>query len=556
MNTLYFGDNLTVLRNHVKDESVDLIYLDPPFNSQATYNMLFEERGEAVEAQVEAFRDTWAWGPSAAAAYDDVMKAAGDLAIILKGLRAWLGQSAMMAYLAMMAVRLLELRRVLKASGSLYLHCDPKASHYLKVILDAVFGHECFRNEIIWKRTTAHSDTKGRFSHETDVILFYVNSDQQVWNTQYGPHSETYLKSHYRHHDASGRQYRHDNIIRSKSMGLRPNLSYEYKGFVPPYGWRVVREKLEQIDRVGRLYWSKGGIPYLIRYLDEQPGDIVGNLWTDIPPVNSQANERLGYPTQKPLALLDRIIAASSNEGSVVLDPFCGCGTTVEAAERMNRQWIGIDVTHYAVTLIEARLKANHPDAVYEVRGRPIDLAGARDLARRDKHQFQWWASWRIGAQTYREDKKGADRGIDGNIFFKNGPFGDGRIIVSVKGGENIGVQMVRDLRGVIERESAEMGVLVCLADPTKPMIDEASAAGYLRRSAHGRLPRLQVATIGDILEGRMPTLPPLPVPERHPIRATKRRDRDQLELLLPFPGERVIPEKGVVVDPRFVALG
>jgi site-specific DNA-methyltransferase (adenine-specific) len=552
LNQLFFGDNLTVLRDHVKDGSVDLIYLDPPFNSQANYNVLFEERsGEAAEAQVEAFRDTWKWGPSAAEAYDDVMKAAGDLAIILKGLRSWLGQNAMMAYLAMMAVRLLELRRVLKPTGSLYLHCDPKASHYLKIILDAVFGHGSFRNEVIWKRTSGHSDAR-RYGSVHDTILFYVGGDLGTWNELYQPYDEEYVKQYYRYADPDGRKFMSGDLGAAGLQG--GGYDYLWKGVRRV--WRVPEETMQRLDREGRIFYTRNGIPRIKRYLDEAKGLPCQDVWDDIEALRSWHQERLGYPTQKPVALLERIMAASTKEGDVVLDPFCGCGTTVEAAERMKRQWLGIDVTHYAVTLIEARLNAKYANAKYKVHGRPVDLAGARDLARRDKYQFQWWAAWRLGAQTYREEKRGADRGIDGNIFFKNGPYGDGRIIISVKGGENVGVQMVRDLRGVIEREEAEMGILVCLAEPTKPMLDEASNAGFVRKSAHGRLPRLQVVTISDVLEGRMPKLPPLPLPEKHPVRAPRRKDRDQMELLLPFPGEKIEAKKGAIVDPRFVRLG
>ena len=276
------------------------------------------------------------------------------------------------------------------------------------------------------------------------------------------------------------------------------------------------------------------------------------DLW-----LNSAAKERIGYPTQKPLALLQRIIAASSRPDDVVLDPFCGCGTTVEASEKMKRQWIGIDVTHYAITLIEGRLKAAGAALPsYQVIGRPINMAGARNLAQRDKHQFQWWAAWRLGARWYREEKKGADRGIDGRMMFKNGPYGDGMIIISVKGGENIGVKDVRDLRGVIEREDAEMGVIITLEEPTGPMKSEASAAGNLVQSAHGRLPRLQVVTIADILDGKLPKLPPLPEPERKPVRLPRGPERDQYELLLPFAGNKVAPAKGDFVDPSIMRFG
>ncbi|ESX06799.1 DNA methylase [Mesorhizobium sp. LSJC268A00] len=556
MNKLFFGDNLDVLRRQVKDESVDLVYLDPPFNSNANYNVLFKEgAGIPSEAQAEAFRDTWSWGESAAIAFDDVMREGDDLALVLRAFRAWLGDNSMMAYLAMMAVRLIELHRALKPTGSLYLHCDSTASHYLKMLLDTIFGPRNYRNEIIWKRTTAHSDTKSGFSRVTDTIFFYAKSDKATWNTQYGEHSESYKASHYRHVDAQRRHYRHDNIIRSQSMGPRPNLVYEYNGFTPPHGWRVVREKLAEIDRANRIYWSRNGVPYLIRYLDEQKGEIVDNLWTDIFPVNSQARERLGYPTQKPLALLERILNASSNPGDIVLDPFCGCGTSVEAAERLNRKWIGIDVTHYAITLIERRLRKIENVQKFEVSGRPTDLAGARDLARRDKHQFQWWASWLLGAQTY-ESKKGADRGIDGNIYFANGPYGFGRIIVSVKGGEHLGPAMVRELSGVVQREEdANMGILVTLAEPTKAMLSDAAGAGFVERSAHGRLPRVQIVTVGDLLDGRYPAMPPLPPPAVTKIRTRAARDRDQLELLLPFDVDGLKIPSGAILDPRYLAL-
>lgn len=575
MNRLFFGDNLDVLRERIHPETADLIYLDPPFNSNATYNVLFREGKIAGDAQAEAFRDTWEWGEPAAAAYDDVLRAGGDIALAIKGLRSWIGQNAMMAYLSMMAARMLEFRDVLKPTGSLYLHCDPKASHYLKTLLDAVFGHENFRNEVIWKRTYAHGGAK-RWGDVHDSILFYTKSDEYTWTRPLQAHSDDYVTSKYRFKDDRGR-YR---LVVLTGPGSTNGASGQaWRGYDPTASgrhWAVPKRALAALEEDGvdipndlheqlDLLYDHGfirfpqkadgsvGVPEFKFYLPK--GQPVQDIIVDIPPINSQAKERLGYPTQKPISLLERIISASSNEGDVVLDPFCGCGTTIEAAERLGRQWIGVDVTHYAITLIESRLHANHPDATYEVNGRPIDLAGARDLARRDKYQFQWWAAWRIGAQTYREDKRGADRGIDGNILFRNGPFGDGRIIISVKGGENVGVQMVRDLRGVIEREEAEMGVLVTLAEPTAPMLHEAAAAGFVPRSAHGRLPRLQIVTVGDMLDGKGAKLPPLPQPERKLTPSRRRKDKDQLELLLPFEGEKIIPAKDVFVDPRFIGL-
>jgi adenine specific DNA methylase Mod len=561
MNKLYFGDNLDVLRERLKDESVDLVYLDPPFNSDANYNVLFKQAGQPSQAQAEAFRDTWAWGDGAGSAYDDIIRANGDVALIVSGLRKWLGESAMMAYLAMMAVRLLELRRIMKDGASIYLHCDPVASHYLKILMDAIFGAENFLNDVVWKRADTVKGNYGQgskfFDRNTDDILFYAKHiDHSTFHHQFKPYSQKYIDTSYRHVEAgTGRRYQ---LISMTGPGgaAKGNPSYEVMG-VLRY-WRYSRQRMQELIDAGMVVQaSPGAVPRRKQYLDEGKGVPLQSLWDDVPALHSQAKERMGYPTQKPIALLERIIKASSDEEMVVLDPFCGCGTSVEAAEKLKRQWIGIDVTHYAITLIERRLSNSGvlPDT-YQVAGRPTDLAGARDLARRDKHQFQWWAAWRLGARWYREEKKGADRGIDGRMMFKNGPYGDGLIIISVKGGDNIGVQMVRDLRGVIEREEAEMGILVCLAEPTGPMKSEGAAAGFVSKSAHGRMPRLQVVTIADILEGRMPKMPPLPQPERIDRTAPRKQFKDQLELLLPFAGDKVGPAKGDFVDPSIMAIG
>jgi site-specific DNA-methyltransferase (adenine-specific) len=560
VNTLYFGDNLDVLREHVKDESIDLVYLDPPFNSNATYNVLFKEGGDIPsEAQAEAFRDTWGWGEMAAIGFDEVTRAGGDLAVLMRAFRSWLGDNAMMAYLAMMAVRLAELNRTLKPTGSLYLHCDPTASHYLKLLLDAIFGHREFVSEIIWQRTNARGTT-GRWPRLHDTILHYAGSDQFLFNT---------LKT-----KADQSKLPHTLITGSEGMKYQtyeltgPGITKEGDSGKPWHGhdpsrmgrhWANSVKEREAWDEAGLIHWPKeGGFP---RRRDAEPFRaedrqvVVGDVWTDIDRLNQTAKERLGYPTQKPIALLERIISASSSQDSTVLDPFCGCGTTVEAAERLGRQWIGIDVTHYAITLIERRLKKAHEAATYAVHGRPTDLAGARDLARRDKYQFQWWAAWLLGAQTY-ETKRGADRGIDGNVYFANGPHGYGRLIISVKGGENLSPTMVRELSGVITREGADMGILITLAEPTKAMKGDAAGFGFVERSAHGRLPRIQVVTVGDLLDGRFPTLPPLPRPlSAAPRRGKKARDRDQLELLLPLAGSGPLTKDGAILDPRFLAL-
>lgn len=560
MKKLYFGDNLDVLRDTqhgIKDDSIDLVYLDPPFNSQANYNVLFKARsGQQSEAQAEAFRDTWGWGPSAEYAYDEVRKIGGKPFQVLSGLRPWLedDNKSLIAYLAMMTVRLIELRHKLKSTGSLFLHCDPTASHYLKLILDAVFGHDNFLNEIIWKRTSAHSSAR-RFGPIHDTILFYSQSEDYKWTKVFQPYDQTYVDAFYTHRDKKGRRWRRSDLT---GAGIRRGETGEkWRGIdVTAKGrhWAWPPSELDKMDAAKRIHWpeKEDGVPMLKRYLDEQSGMPAQDIIYDISPMHNLSTERLGYPTQKPIELLNRLIRATTDEGDVVFDPFCGCGTTIDAAETLKRQWVGIDVTHYAITLIERRLKAWHKEATYTVNGRPTDMAGAVNLADRDKHQFQWWAAWRLGAQRYREEKRGADRGVDGRAFFKNGPYGDGKIIISVKGGENISVKDVRDLRGVIERENAEMGVLITLGEPTRPMQTESASAGFVRKSAHGRLPRLQIVTVQDMLDGRLPVLPPLPQEQYGRLPPRRKRDRDQMELMLALPGQKVPLQKGEFLDPRF----
>jgi site-specific DNA-methyltransferase (adenine-specific) len=526
-NVLYYGDNLDILRRreYFPDESIDLIYLDPPFNSQATYNVLFREStGAASEAQIEAFEDTWHWGPAASRAYEEVQSGPHQkVARMLRAMVDGLGHNEVTAYLTMMAVRLVELHRVLKPTGSIYLHCDPTAGPYLRVLMDAVFGPTNFTNEIVWKRTSAHSDAK-RFGQVTDTILFYSRTEKRVWNPVSVEHDPTYESTFYRFEDDRGR-YRLHEIIRTASMGPRPNLVYEYKGYTPPWGWRMERAKLEALDAEGRLVWSKSGRPYRKTYLPQ--GRSPTNLWADIWNVAAHAKERLGYPTQKPLALLERIINASSNPGDIVLDPFCGCGTAVHAAHKLGRRWIGIDITHLAIGLIRRRMQDAFPGLEIEVIGEPVDLAGARDLAQRDKYQFQWWALDRVGAQPVSGKKKGADLGIDGVIPFFAGPKEDyGRALVSVKGGEHVGVGMVRDLVGVLEREKEPIGVLLTLEPPTQPMVTEAATAGFYHNDFWQKdYPRMQILTVEDMLSGKRPQVPqgrspfaqaPLEREERH----------------------------------------
>jgi site-specific DNA-methyltransferase (adenine-specific) len=512
-NALYYGDNLAVLRESIKDESVDLVYLDPPFNSQATYNLLFRSpTGAGSQAQIEAFEDTWHWGQDAEDAFDQVMRSGNtDAADLLRAMRSFLGDNDMMAYLTMMAVRLIELHRVLKSTGSLYLHCDSTASHYLKILLDSIFGAENFRNEIIWKRTTTHSDSK-TWSRVADIILFYTKTARFVWNTPREKHSDAHKESKYRYDDGDGKIYCLDNMT---SPNPRPNMMYDWKGYpFPAMGWRYSKETMERLHNEGRIYYPKnkdGSFDHkkrirLKRYLEEMAGGVMGTVWTDIPPINSQARERLGYPTQKPLPLLERILSTSSNPGDVVLDPFCGCGTAVHAAQKLDRQWVGVDITHLAISLIERRLKDAFPEIKFEVHGTPKDHDGARDLAERDKYQFQWWALSLLVAQPYGGKKKGADGGIDGLIYFRSDSKTTERAIVSVKGGA-VSVPMIRDLKGVLEREKAPIGVFLTLLPATRPMETEAASAGFYEVAGR-RYPRLQIITIEEALAGKKPAIP------------------------------------------------
>jgi DNA modification methylase len=420
-------------------------------------------------------------------------------------MRGFLGDNDMMAYLAMMAIRLIELHRVLKATGSLYLHCDPTASHYLKILMDGVFGPQSFRNEIIWRRADPKGHAFTRYPSTHDVLLYCAKGDNPVWHTQHRGYSESYLASHYSNvEEETGRRYTLSDCTNPNPN--RPNLTYEWQGITRV--WRWTPEKMRQLHDDGRLVYTKSGMPRYKRYLDEMPGRVVTTLWDDIPFINSQAAERLGYPTQKPEALLERIIEASSNPGATVLDPFCGCGTAVATAQKLGRRWIGIDITHLAVNLIKHRLHDAFGDSIegtYQVVGEPASLSGAEELAATDAYQFQWWALGLVKARP-AEGKKGADRGIDGRLYFHDDKSGKTKqVIFSVKAGKT-GPQHVRDLRGVIEREAgsgAVIGVLISMQEPTQPMRTEAASAGFYESPFGTRHPRLQLLTVADLLDGK-----------------------------------------------------
>jgi site-specific DNA-methyltransferase (adenine-specific) len=517
-NTLYYGDNLDVLREHLKDESVDLIYLDPPFNSNASYNILFKSpAGAGADASIEAFDDTWAWGPTASSALMDITQSGNHkLHVLMQAMKTAIGENAMMAYLAMMAVRLVELHRVLKDTGSLYLHCDPTASHYLKLVLDAVFGPDMFRNEITWKRTNTHNDSK-TWSKVSDIILFYTKGKDFTWNTPREGHTESHIKSKYGKNDEDGKgPY---SLSDMTSPNPRPNMMYEWLGFpFPPMGWRYKTETMQRLHDNGRIWYpikSDGSYditkrPRLKRYLNEMEGAVMGAIWTDIHPINSQAQERLGYPTQKPRALLERIIAASSNPGDVVLDPFCGCGTAVDAAQKLGRNWIGIDITHLAIGLIEKRMREGYgEDLPFETIGSPKDLASAQRLAVDDPHQFQHWITLKLGGYPWMGGKKGGDKGVDGYFYY----IGEGGAtetgVISVKAGGNVNPNMVRDIGRVMARDGHKLGVFVTATLPTKGMVEEANSHGLIE-TEFGRFPALQTYTLAELFGDIRPKLPPL----------------------------------------------
>jgi len=509
-NVLYYGDNLEVLRKYFPSNCVDLIYLDPPFNSKADYNILFKEAsGEESVAQIQAFSDFWHWDKNAERTYVELQEDP-KFTSMMQLLHAHLGRNDMLAYLVMMAIRLRELHRILKPSGSLYLHCDPTASHYLKIILDKVFGPKNFRNEIVWQRFTFHADAR-RFGRVHDILLFYSKTDEYIWNTHYVDFKDSYKKSHFRYEDEKG-TFRLDNL--NPPGGRGP--VYEFHGFTRP--WRYTKEKMLELEKKGLIYAPKGRIPQVKRYLNELKGQAVHSIWADVPPINPMSKERMGFQTQKPIKLLERIISVSSNEGDLILDPFCGCGTTIVAAQEMKRRWIGIDITHLAISLIRSRLKDIHvlANKDYKIIGEPVDLAGATALAESDKYQFQWWALSLIDARPTGQSsedpqgRKGADKGVDGWLTFRESDnLNLKRIVVQVKGGTHIGAQIVRDLIGTVQSTKSAMGILITLHEPTEQMKQAAMEAEYYESPTWGhKYPKIQIITIAELLKGIRPVLP------------------------------------------------
>lgn len=517
-NTLFYGDNLKILREYIPTDSIDLIYLDPPFNSNRNYNVLFrEESGIESEAQITAFEDTWHWNHQATQeTYHELVTQAPDhISKMIAALHDVIGASQMMAYLTMMTARLVELHRVLKITGSLYLHCDPTASHYLKMILDTIFDPRNFRNEIIWERHEGHSDAK-RFGSTHDVILYYQKSKDAVFNKIYTSYSKEQL-SRYRP-DETGKLYTGQDLT---GAGWSNNRSIEWRGVTPGQNrhWMWSIEEMEKLLAQGKILLRADGKPrkdgYKV-YLDEMPGKSIGDVWIDIDRIPNTSNERLGYPTQKPLALLERIILASSNAGDIVLDPFCGCGTAIAAAQKLDRKWIGIDITHLSIALQKYRLQAMFPEIQFKVVGEPLDYSAAKQLAQDDRYQFQWWALSLVkakplgGQEGSKTGKKGSDKGIDGVIAFIDDSTGKPkRVLIQVKSG-HVKSGDIRDLVGTVEREKAAIGVFITLEIPTRDMNTEAVSAGYYHSPGWNTdFPRIQILTIVDLLRGTKIQMPP-----------------------------------------------
>lgn len=552
MNELHFGDNLDVLRS-MDAETVDLIYLDPPFNSSADYNLLYgTKRGGPSQAQAHAFEDTWTWGIDAQRAINQTAERHIEAGALLDAFQRLFESSNMMAYLAMMAVRLIEMKRILKPTGALYLHCDPTASHYLKLLLDAIFGVRGFVNEIVWKRYGAHNDVgqgSRHYGRVHDTVLFYARSESRTWHQQYMPLDQSYVDAAYRHKDASGRVFRMSPLT-GPGGAEKGNPVYEWNGHTR--AWRINKQRMQELHDAGLLHYSGTGYVSKKLFLDASKGTPVQSIWSDISALSGSMAERLGYPTQKPVALLERIISTSSNPGDVVLDPFCGCGTAIEAAERLGRKWIGIDVTYLAIHVIEGRLKKAFGDDIkhtYTLFGRPEDAEDAKVLAARDWLEFQKWAVMMLGGLP--KDRAGADGGIDGVIrYHRVGAEQPNRAIVSVKGGMNVGVDDVHKLKSVVDRDKAELGILVCLNKPSPAMIREAVSAGEVGPPRR-RTQKIQLVTVDMLFTGHAVDLPGTVDPpeigrskQAGQPKRSKKHIEGQGELLLPIAGMQEGPAK------------
>lgn len=532
MNHLYYGDNLTRMQQ-MKKHSVDLIYLDPPFNSKQNYNLIYKNlTGKPVPDQAEAFCDTWEMDPQKeeiAKAMPVLMREHGIADYYVEFWRLWINalrhtQPHLLAYLVYMVQRLIHMKSILRPTGSIYLHCDPTAAHYIKVMMDGIFGHNNFQSEIIWKRTSAHSGAK-RYGPVHDTILFYTAGPKFTWNTVYGEYDQTYVDAFFTHMDEDGRRWQRTDLTgpgeRKGDSGLPwrdYNPTERGRHWQPPSyfydkyerltgeslaGYDLIT-RLEKMDEQGLIHWPKkaGGMPRGKRYLEDSPGVPLQDVWTDIKPIHNMAAERMGYPTQKPIALLDRILQSSTNRGDVVFDPFCGCGTTIYSAVRNDRKWIGCDIAILSIKLIREMLTSDEfrlvEDVHFDVNGIPVSVEQAEDLFKRDPFQFEHWLVERVGGFP---TKKTADKGIDGRMYFETRE-GLKAMVLSVKGGV-IRPTDVRDLRGVLEREyDTAMAGFLTLRQPSKAMLEEAAAAGQYEYAGI-MYDRIQMLTVKDILEDK-----------------------------------------------------
>lgn len=538
MNKLWYGDNLTIMQGMGK-HSVDLIYLDPPFNSKQNYNLLYKTMtGKPVPEQVEAFCDTWemdAQKEAIARSMPVLMREHGVDDYYVDFWRLWMQalrttQPHLLAYLIFMVQRLLHMKSVLRPTGSIYLHCDPTASHYIKVMMDGIFGHENFRNEIIWKRTGAHGRAK-KWGPIHDSILFYTASDKYTWNRVLEDYDANYLEKRYDKKDergyyqpislngpgtrsgSSGQPWRGvDPTTSGRHWELPPDRALP-DWFVFPEGYAKMdcQDRLEVLDTSGLIHWPKTGlVPRFKRYATVAGGNPIQDIITDIGPLSATSAERMGYPTQKPVALLERIIQASSNKGDRIFDPFCGCGTTIYASENLEREWIGCDIAILSIKLVREKLVEKYrlvEGHDYVVDGIPTSVDGAQELFDKDPSTFQNWFVERVGG--FPMQKKSADRGIDGRIYFET-QSGLREMMIQVKGGKHVRPTDVRDLRGVLEREqNAEMAGFLSITPPTKAMLSEAAEAGMYEYAGVG-YPRIQFLTTEDVLVGKrefhMPT--------------------------------------------------
>ncbi len=493
-NTLYYGDNLEVLRKYIMAETVDLVYIDPPFNSKRNYNQIYNNVGTEDRAQAQAFVDTWTWDDHAGEGFGQLLSNDGNRFTaqtieLIKGLHAVLGKGSLLAYLISMTLRITEIHRVLKPTGSFYLHCDPTASHYLKLVLDTIFvtqGGE-YQNEIVWRRTTNSGSSKSvakRYPANSDIIFFYTKSSEYKFDHTRTEYSDKY-KSRFTKQDERGAYYS-DNL-----------KTYS-------------QDRLEKLKTENRIEFTSTGKPRIKNYLHEGKGIISDNIWVDIDSLNSQAAERLGYPTQKPEALLERIIEASTNPGDVVLDAYCGCGTTIAVAQKLGRHWIGMDITYQSISLILRRLEAQYGKAILDIitlSGIPQDMASAKALANkkddRVRKEFEKWA-----VLTYSNNraiinqKKGADAGVDGIAYFQTSYTDNAKIIFQVKSG-HVGRGDIAKLRGDMEREGAALAIFLTLEAPTAPMQAEAKAAGlYYQDLMHQNYDKIQIVTVQEMVEG------------------------------------------------------